>query len=122
MFDFDILLLRLAFGMLVEHRWRAELRRRAEFRRTGAHRRRLDAAARRLDHPVRQVRLEAVQTLRDLAGDFPELRPAVRGLLAARLDARSAAYRDRALPADLREMRRFLHEPGEGVVGPWRPS
>ena len=42
-------------------------------------------------------------------------------LLAARLGASVAAYRDRALPADLREMRRFLHEPGEGAVGPWGP-
>ena len=121
-------LVRLAImvvGMLIEHRWeqlwQAELRRRAELARSGTHWRLLDEAVRRLDHPALQVRVEAVQALRDVAGDFPVLRAEIRELLAARLRERGAAYRDRALPPDLREMRRFLHEPEEDVVGSWTP-
>ena len=56
-----------------------------------------------------------------MAGDFPVLRAEIRGLLAARLRERGAAYRDRTLPPDLREMRRFLHEPEEDAVGSWTP-
>jgi hypothetical protein len=66
------------------------------------------------------VRVEAVQALRDVAGDFPVLRAEIRGLLAARLNERGAAYRDRTLPPDLREIMRFLREP-EDVVGSWTP-
>src|SRR5690349_19837170 len=98
----------MVVGMLVEHRreqlWQAELRRRAELARSGAHWRLLDEAARGLDAPALQARLEAVEALRDVAGDFPILRAEVRGLLAARLRERGAAYRDRAVPPDLREM------------------
>ena len=110
---------RMVVGMLIEHRreqlWQAELAR------SGTHWRLLDEAARGLDHPALQARLEAVEALRDVAGDFPVLRAEIRGLLAVRLRERGAAYRDRTLPPDLREMRRFLHEPEEDVVGSWTP-
>jgi hypothetical protein len=117
----EVLLLRLAIAMVIEHRWQMELKRRAELTRSGAHRKLLAEATCGLDDPVLQARLEAVHALRDLAGDFPDLRSAIRELLATRLRERSRAYDERALPPDLREMRRFLHEPGEGPVGSWTP-
>ena len=66
--------IRLAVAMLVEHRGRAELRRRARLAESGAHRQLSRRGGPRLEDPALQARLEAVRALRDLAGNFPELR------------------------------------------------